>query len=104
MATVRIILNESFAINYKYRVILYVVEVPVGRKFPEGVKAKFILINSNGNFPRLLVDNHRPFGFHMHTQLPSDEGVRIELPVKNHNEALDVFFQEVERILKDEND
>lgn len=102
MAATRIILSETFVVNYRYRVVLYVVEVPVSRKFPEGIKAKFVLIDSEGNFPRLLVDNHEPFGFHMHTQLPEDSGIRVELAVKDHDEALDVFFKEVERIVEDE--
>ena len=61
-----------------------------------------MLIDVEGGFPRLLVDNHEPFGFHMRTALPDDNAVRVELSVKNHNEALDLFFQEVERIVRDE--
>ena len=102
MAATRIIIDEALAINSRYRVVLRALRVPVSKKFLQGVKAKFVLIDVEGGFPRLLVDNHEPYGFHMHTALPEDNAVRVELSVKNHNEALDEFFREVERIVKDE--
>lgn len=102
MAAPRTIINETFAISRRYRVILLALEIPVSKKFPTGVKAKFVMIDSEGGFPRLLVDNHEPFGFHMHTQLPEDSSVRVTLPVKDHNEALAIFLKEAERIIADE--
>ena len=102
MAQSRIILSEAFALNNRYRVVLTVLEVTKSRKFPEGVKAKFVLIDVEGNFARLLVDNHEPYGFHMHTQLPEDADVRVELSVKDHHAALDAFLREAERIVEGE--
>jgi hypothetical protein len=103
MKKAKIIIYESIAISGHYRIILNVLEVSVSRKFPFGIKAKFLLLDDMGNFPRLLVDNHEPFGFHMHTQLPGDSNVRIKLTVKDYNEALELFYLEVERIVKNEN-
>lgn len=102
MSAAKIILNEKFAINSRYRVVLHVLEVAVSEKFPQGIKAKYVLIDTEGNFPRLLVDNHEPYGFHMHTALPNDHEVRTELSVTDHKAALALFYQEVERIVKDE--
>ena len=102
MAATRTLINETFAISSRYRVILLALEVPVSKKFPAGIKAKFVMIDSEGGFPRLLVDNHEPFGFHMHTQLPEDSSVRVPLYVKDHNEALAVFLKEAERIIANE--
>lgn len=102
VASTKVLLDETFAINHRYRVVLYVLEVPPDKKFPSGIKARFVLIDSDGNFPRLLIDNHEPFGFHMHTQLPEDASVRVELSVKDYNEALSIFLREVERIVEDE--
>jgi hypothetical protein len=102
MSATRIILDEQFAINRRYRVILFALEVPVSRKFPKGIKAKFVLIDVEGNFPRLLVDNHEPFGFHMHMGLPKNKDIRVELPVNDHNDALVLFYREVDRILENE--
>jgi hypothetical protein len=98
----RTILDETFAMNNRYRVILLAVEVSISPKFPTGIKAKYVLIDTEGGFARLLVDNHEPFGFHMHTQLPEDSSVRVELSVKDHNEALDAFFKEAERIIEND--
>ncbi len=94
----KVIIDESFAINDRYRVILKALTVPRSRKFPSGVRVKFVLVDSLGGYPRLLVDNHEPFGFHMHTMLPEDSSVRLALVVSDHNEALAVFLKEVERI------
>jgi hypothetical protein len=102
MAATRTLINEAFAISSRYRIVLLVLEVPISKKFPSGIKAKFVMIDSEGDFPRLLVDNHEPFGFHMHTQLPEDANVRVELSVKDHHEALDIFLREAERISENE--
>lgn len=100
MARSRIVLNESFALDTRYRVILTVLEVTKSRKFPTGFKAKFVMIDVEAGRLRLLVDNHEPFGFHMHVGLPEDTNVRVELLVKDHNEALNLFLREVERIVE----
>jgi hypothetical protein len=102
VSAAKVILDEKFAINNRYRVVLYVLEIPASDKFPLGIKAKYVLIDTDGNFPRLLVDNHEPYGFHMHIALPEDHDVRTDLSVTDHNSALAIFYQEVERIVKDE--
>lgn len=102
MATTRTIINEAFAISSRDRVVLLAMEVPVSKKFPTSIKAKFVLFDSEGGYPRLLVDNHEPFGFHMHTQLPEDSSVLVPLSVKDYNEALAIFMKEVERIVDNE--
>ena len=56
-------------------------------------------MDSDGEFARLLVDNHEPFGFHMHTRLPEDRSIREILPTTDYNEALQIFLKEVERIV-----
>lgn len=76
--------------------------MPISEKFPDAVKAKFVLIDAERNLPRLLVDNHEPFGFHMHTALPDDKDVRVGLSVVDYNAALAIFYEEVERILENE--
>jgi len=76
--------------------------VEVNKKLPEGVKAKFVLIDLEINQPRVLVDNHAPFGFHLHTALPHDKGSRVTLDVKDFNEAYEEFLKEVERVLDNE--
>ena len=79
-----------------------VYDVGDSKKHPEGVKAKFVLIDLERNTPRLLVDNHAPFGFHMHTTLPEDHTTRIALETKDYNQAYEEFLREVERIIDNE--
>jgi hypothetical protein len=75
VSAAKIILDEKFTINRRYRVVLYALEVSVSEKVPTGINAKFVMIDVEGNFPRLLVDNHESYGFHMHTALPEDKDV-----------------------------
>ena len=86
----------------KYQAEILVFEVKKDSKFPDGIKAKYLLKDIELNSARLLVDNHAPYGFHMHTELPGNHESRTELKVSNYMEALDLFFEEVGRILKNE--
>ena len=72
-------------------------------KYPEGVKAKFVLIDILEKEPRLLVDNHEPFGFHVHDGLPKNKSKRVSLNVEDHEEALEIFWSYVWKVLENEN-
>ena len=93
------LINEKYEINSQYDVVLIALRVPKSEKFPLGLKVKYVLLDSDGEFARLLVDNHEPFGFHLHTRLPEDHSVREILPTTDYNEALQIFLKEVERIV-----
>ena len=103
MGDAKLIWERSFILRGRYKVIAKVYDVGTSKKHPEGVKAKFVLLALEANVPRLLVDNHAPFGFHMHTTLPEDETNRVEMKVTDFNEAYDEFLQEVERVVESEN-
>lgn len=102
MARALLLIDEHFAINECYRVVIKVYQVPANKKFPQGVKAKYVLIDTNLGTPRLLLDNHEPFGFHMHTALPEDCNLRVILDVTDYNKALSLFFKKVEAIIQNE--
>ncbi len=93
------LINEKFEINARYYVSLTALRVAKSSKFPAGIKVKYVLIDAEGEFARLLVDNHQPFGFHIHTQLPEDHSIREVLHGVDYNEALQIFLKEVERIV-----
>lgn len=99
MKATEFLINEKFEISARYHVVLTALRVAKNKKFPSGIKVKYVLIDSEGEFARLLVDNHEPFGFHMHTRLPEDHSTREVLPTTDYNEALQIFLQEVERIV-----
>jgi hypothetical protein len=102
MKAILLIHQEQVIQDGKYVVIIRVYEVEKSKKFPNGIKAKYLLKNVEQGFARLLVDNHEPYGFHMHTKLPLDTQHREHLKINSHEEALSFFLAEVERITKNE--
>lgn len=77
-------------------------EVPAGRRFPTGIKLKCVLIDVEQAKPRVLLDNHEPFGFHLHTRLPEDPDFRVSLDIEDYEEAIRVFFAEVGKVVSHE--
>jgi hypothetical protein len=102
MKATLLIHREMVLQDGRYVLFIKVYEVEKSRKFPDGIKAKFVLQNAEEGFARLLVDNHQPYGFHMHTKSPHDQDHREILAVQDHESALDFFLNEVERIIKNE--
>ncbi len=101
MADTKVLMDEAFFISERYRIILKVYEVKKSKKYPEGIKAKYVLIDVEGNFPRLLVDNHEPFGFHLHTHLPENKNIRVKLDTDKYLEALEEFRKDVTKIIEE---
>ncbi len=62
----------------------------------------FALLDVIDKVPRLLVDNHAPFGFHVHAELPKNKQARKSLATKDYQEALDEFWRLVKEIVKNE--
>jgi hypothetical protein len=104
MKATLLIHREQVLRDGKYVMVVKVYQVERSKKFPAGIKAKFLLQNAQVGSPRLLIDNHEPYGFHMHTKMPHDHAHLETLDVKDHQAALDFFLEEVERILKNEED
>lgn len=99
MKTHEFLIDRKYEINAQYHVVLMALRVKPSGKFPDGLKVRYVLLDSESGYARLLVDNHEPFGFHMHTRLPEDHSVREILPTTDYNEALQIFLKEVERIV-----
>lgn len=94
--------DQALQLTAYFRLEAKVCEVKPSEKYPEGFKAKFVLIDVERNVARLLVDNHATFGFHIHTQLPDDKTTRVSLELNNFFEAFEEFLNEAERIVKNE--
>ena len=103
MAKARVLLDKTLDISERFRVELKVFGVVASQKHPEGVKARYALIDVVRQVPRLVVDNHAPFGFHAHANLPEAPEDRKELKVQNYLEALDQFWKLVTEVLSHEN-
>ena len=88
-----VLLDQKLDISERYRVELKAFEVAISKKYPEGVKVSFALIDVIQKAPRLLIDNHAPFGFHVHEELPNNKDSRRRLKTNDYLEALDEFWR-----------
>lgn len=102
MGKAEVLVRESYSIQERYRIELYVFRVACSRKYPDGIKARFVLLDLCSKKVRLLIDNHAPFGFHLHEG--EAMAIRQLLPFKLYNEALDFFWSQVKEIRKNENE
>lgn len=91
-----VVVPEKFAISVK------VIEVPRSdKKHPEGVKTSFVLLDLELGKSVFLIDNHAPFGFHMHTGMPENKERRQKLNIRSYQEAYNVFMVEVDQRVKE---
>lgn len=82
------------------RITVY--EVPKSKKFPQGIKLRCVLLDIVAQVPRLLLDNHEPFGYHLHTKLPHNKNHRVSLDVNNFEEAILLFLLEARKLVQNE--
>jgi hypothetical protein len=102
MGKSKCLLNQKIEISEKFRVELKVFEVEVSKKYPEGIKARFVLIDSFIKKPILLIDNHAPFGFHIHEDLAASKVKRRKIVEDDYLKVLDVFWCLTTEILRNE--
>ena len=102
MGKSKCLLSQEIDISDKFRVELKVFEVEVSKKYPEGVKARFVLIDTFNNKPVLLIDNHAPFSFHIHEDFKVSKVKRRELVEADYVKVLEVFWCLTMEILRNE--
>jgi len=87
----------------------FVVEVEVTQtedfdKFaPDGIRAIFrVLKDDNNGESRLvvLIDNHKPLGFHVHDKLPDLHDSREKIQANSWQEAWSIFEEKMQEIFK----
>ncbi len=100
----RVLMDLSLVLGKddRYTLFLKVFEVQKNKKFPDGIKAKFVMVDTVTKSMRLLVDNHEPYGFHMHSKTDKGATRRITLDDQDYQAALRLFRSEVERIIENE--
>lgn len=86
--------------RYEARILAY--EVTNNKKFPDGVKLSCVLLDVEEKVPRLLLDNHEPYGYHLHTKMPHDKSHRVQVDVKNYIEAIEFFLREAFKVVENE--
>jgi hypothetical protein len=100
VAKAEILIDEHLTISERYRIELKAYKVNVSSKYPEGVKVRFVLVDIVAGKPRILVDNHSPYGFHAHSRLPADRSSRVSLGTIDYLEALQEFHRLVAEVLE----
>lgn len=87
-----------------YRVSVYVAETDDLVKYPEGVKAIFRLFRLNHEGSEelvILLDNHEPFGFHEHDELPGKHDSRESIRTDDWREAWRIFQERCKEIFNE---
>ena len=103
MGKSELIINVDAILRDRFRFIAKVFEVEKSPKHPQGIKAKFVLIDTFQSAPVLLVDNHEPFGFHAHTELPGNKDKREKLETTDYLEAYDFFKKQAKKVMDETN-
>lgn len=86
-----------------YSVEIEVYETQNLNIFPEGVNGTFRLLRINPDGERkliYLIDNHAPYGFHEHDELPENHESRVTIHVKSWQEAWEKFQARCREITK----
>ena len=94
-----VLLDEKLTLSERYLIHLTAYKVKPDRRHPEGVKVRYLLLDVIASKPIILVDNHAPYGFHVHERLPVEQGHRRRLPTTDYLEALDEFQRLVAEVL-----
>jgi hypothetical protein len=88
------------------RVEVFIEQTSDASKYPpDGKKCIFRLFREktvgSDKFELIfLIDNHEPFGFHYHDQLPSQHHSRVRILTSNWQEAWIIFDRKVKELLK----
>lgn len=71
---------------------------------PDGIKAVFKVIRQKdgGDFEEvILIDNHKPLGFHNHDDLPGNHNSRETICASTWQEAWDIFDSKVRELFNE---
>lgn len=93
-------LNKRVRVGESHVAILKVQQVPPSENRPDGFKVNCALIDIELHKPVLILDNHKPFGYHFHIEPHIDHQKRESIKVNDPFEALDIFLQKAGEIAK----
>lgn len=100
MGKARILRNEVIWFkDARFEARIKVLDVQMSQKYPDGIKLKCVLIEVEKGVPRVLLDNHEPHGYHLHTKLPGDKKFRVSLDIREYAEAIRLFMKEVRKVI-----
>ena len=97
----KLLLMGADGLEYKAEIEVY--ESANEEMFPEGVSATFLLFRLNKGGEKelvLLIDNHKPYGFHLHDEMPYKPEKRVLIETMSWQEAWKIFQKKCKRYLK----
>lgn len=104
MSKAAVILNQVLLLNNeRFEAHIKVYEISNDSKFKDGYKVRCALVERETGLLHVLLDNHEPFGYHLHSKLPRNKGFRLSLKITHYNEAIELFFKEVRRVIDEIN-
>jgi hypothetical protein len=93
MAKAKVVADYAVVVKSgRYEARVKVLKVTPSAKFPDGYKVSCALLDTESNVARLVLDNHEPFGYYLHTKLPGDKNFRLSMSIDNYEEAIAGFF------------
>jgi hypothetical protein len=99
----RLVINQKVSLtDERFYAYIKVFQVSRSPKFPLGYKVSCALVEKRTGSLWILLDNHEPYGYHLHTKLPEDKDFRASVNVKGYKEAIELFFTEVEKKVQNE--
>lgn len=102
MTKARLIVDEVLTWHDgQFEAHIKVFKITKSLRFPDGIKMRCALLERQVGVLRLLMDNHSPFGYHIHSKLPENKNFRKSMAVRDHWEAIEIFLKECERIVND---
>lgn len=99
MSKAKVVISQVLLLdNEKFEAHINVYEVSNNLKFPDGYKVRCALVERASGSLHVLLDNHQPYGYHLHSRLPKDKNFRLSLDVTNYGEAIKLFFSLVRKV------
>lgn len=99
MSKARTVLQQVLLLDgERFEAHIKVFEVSKSAKFPQGYKVSCALVEKETGVLRVLLDNHEPYRYHLHSKLPKDKKFRTPLSVKDYKDAIELFFEEVKKV------
>ena len=103
MADAKLVFDQKvFFLEGRFEVRITAYEVFKNKKFSDGIKLSCVLLDLKKQVPRLLLDNHYPYGYHLHTKMPHNKTHRVPVDVQNFEEAIEFFMSQVPKVINDE--
>lgn len=99
MGESEILVNQRRVVG-KWVYTIRILKVTPSKKFPEGIKAKYNLIDLEKDICVFLVDNHDELSFHYHPELPENHDCRLPLNTTSYKEALEFFLEKIKEIMR----